>query len=413
MRSSTTIIKQEVGYCEDGQEIAQNNEIKIQLKWDVELYQRIYRLKNKIGLHPKNHRTTIDEITKEFDTLCNLKNKNSLTTNEHLAIEEYKLFIINSIESHIEKNFGSDLYVVNISKKAPNNSGYLHYFMYRVLSFCGILISGIIGFLGGNGLLSLIQWLPNPVLLAFSAALGVVNSILFFAIEANMIKNSLGVNSLGKNTNSLLHAHAEQIDATKRINKMLFDFIYVKKMSRSDYANYAKIAFKFNRNVKSKVQSFIAYKEPPTITILRWGVTGLGAVLAAGNGYFLMTSLLGIVAAPLLGTPVGWAIIGLTIATTLSLYFSIRSKAMFGMVNPNYQEFNKVKNKLIKFPLKNVEDFSEVIQNKLQRTSGNISKKQCDTTIQKFNYPNRLITEHNVNDDRILSKNLIKRVRRC
>lgn len=304
---------------------------------------------------------SIDELDKQFSLLKKRLQNTQLSEQERQAIEDNKLDIIELIRQSLLKYTNSKK---NQSLVKAERSSFTKKLGAKVLSGCLVLLSGINGFLGGCGLLSLLPFTTNIPLLACGALLGLINSVLFYSFESGILKKSLGIQSLDQAAHTLLNTHEMQISAVKEINHLLFDVNIVNKIKYDNYRQICNITKKFNQHIDDKKKLFSIYKEKPAVTVLRNGVNGFGLLMAAGNGYFLMHSLLLATAVSLLATPVGWGLIGLAVVSSLSLFLFIRSRGMFGMVNPMFAQFERIQTKLNQFNVKSEDDFTEAVSNK-------------------------------------------------
>ena len=67
----------------------------------------------------------------------------------------------------------------------------------------------------------------------------------------------------------------------------------------------------------------------------------------------MASALLTLVSTALVGTPIGWGIIGLVVVGGLVGRFAIRSDSMFDMINPKARKYQEIQEKLDGFDNKN------------------------------------------------------------
>jgi hypothetical protein len=107
------------------------------------------------------------------------------------------------------------------------------------------------------------------------------------------------------------------------------------------------------------------YVESPLKKGLRWLLSAVDMSLNIGGGYFLATSLLAGTAgaAALLGTPVGWGLIGLIIIGQFALRLAVGSNAMFNLLNPAAEKHKKVTEEINEYEL-NTSQYKEILHEK-------------------------------------------------
>lgn len=306
--------------------------------------------------------TYLNELSQKFDELMQLASINSCSEQKKIEIESEKLAVITTFEKHLlqYRRFKKPIL---ISQSAPPS--HLNKISFKLLSACLIMLSGSNGFLGGTGLLSLIPGIANPLLFILGGLLGGINALLFYSFESTFLKKNLGLESMD-DSKRYCQLHEDQIKATKRINRLLFDYSIASQIARNDFKSYSKLAIKLNEHVQHKNNIFKHYDESVGVSIFRKVVTGFGAIMAAGNGYFLMHTLLALVAASLLATPVGWGLVSFAIVSSVSLFALIPSRGLFGMMNPAYEHYQQIQKRLDKFEYRSQTDFDEVISNKVE-----------------------------------------------
>lgn len=326
---------------------------------------------------------SIDRVAAIFTELCDIEKNEELRESEAemLVIEKYKLLLMKSIQTYIEQ-FQFNKKVEEKKQVVASRWYRLRLIGYALLTACGMVMDGIGSFIGGQELLAL-TGLANPVVLGLGILFTVINCALFYSFEAGMLKNALGINNMDKTSEALLKAHADQINSVKAINQIFFDInsasLMAKRMDATSFQSVKGIIKKYNEEIVAK-KTKLKYKENPALKFISGCVTFLGGLMVTGGGYFMATSLLSIVAASLLGTPVGWTIIGIAIVSSLAFYASMRAMGMFGMMNPILIKFKQIEATLKRFPVKEQQDFynAHLTQNKLRHISEH--KKTLDIT---------------------------------
>jgi len=226
---------------------------------------------------------------------------------------------------------------------------------FVLFGILGLVLSGIDNFLGLNSMLPMIfSGIASPVLLGITMTLTAFSSILYVAFEASMIKDMFGVTFGKTDFICYLELQEKQIRTAKKINSLLLDV--TNHGQWQDEGNldvkinaYGSAALLFNKTINSQREKLKNYNEGWLRKGLRYFVTAFGAVMTASMGYFLGIQILGALAAGLIGTPAGWAIIGIVMVSILVMYLAMEGSALTAFFNPAMELFNHVKGKMEKF----------------------------------------------------------------
>jgi hypothetical protein len=293
----------------------------------------------------------IHEFHQEFNNLCRIENQLIIKT-EQLVIKKYKLALLKAFEAHLKK-----MALPNSVEPQKKKTSAVKYWgsriVFSVLLFTGLTMDGIASFLGVQQILSLVSVFSS----AFSLALGIIfcliNTALFYSFEAGLLKKALGIESVNTTTQHY-DLDDEEIEATKHINKMMMAH------PRSSFSSaFATIVTSFNKNIIAKNANF---QEPPSEKgyhlAFRHAITAIGAIMQISSGYFLAASLLAFVAPALIGTPIGWAIVGFGMLTYLAFFLAMRGQAVSHMFNPAKEKFDMITTKLDSFEAKSEQDFT-------------------------------------------------------
>src|SRR5690606_8931368 len=85
-----------------------------------------------------------------------------------------------------------------------------------------------------------------------------------------------------------------------------------------------------------------------------------------GGALFETKALIAVLFAPLLGTPVGWAIVGVAMLSSLLLYAAMRGKGMQSLMNPEAHKFSVVRKHLDKIRVREDGEFDLALREKNQ-----------------------------------------------
>lgn len=302
----------------------------------------------------------VDDILAVLRSINDILNNKATDDKLKLALEEYKLSIIQSILSHLN-------YLSEESNKAGQTKKEMGSKIVWWLKVCGLILISLIGlvegcidgFLGATKFMAdLIPNISNGWLIGSALAITAINVVLFIAFEVGMLKKLVGV-STSTSATKIMDLTAKQSQHLTKINSKITDGLVLQKLTLNEYQGLSDIVTSLNEDLGSKKVLFEEYEERPFIKAMRWIVTGLGAVLCGLGSYFGAASMLAYVALPLVGTPVGWIIIGVLVASALVFYISMQGRGMLNLFNPLLKTFNHVKAALSEFIPRDQEYFKK------------------------------------------------------
>ncbi len=220
----------------------------------------------------------------------------------------------------------------------------------KFLSTCSLIVSYVNGFLGGYGLLGILfVGLTNPVMYGVAAGLGAFNALMIYSGVKMAIRNRLGLPA-DPNINQLLLAQKDEIYLTEKVNTHLLDMTISSHIKPSDFKNLSELTKKFNSNIEAQKKHYLNYPEKTSKKIVRYLITGIGGVLSLGSGlsmmHFLFATFGGLA---LLTTPFGSLAVIAAMVMTFTLFATLNAKNMFNFINPDFQVFNEISNKLKSF----------------------------------------------------------------
>jgi|GEM_PF-5542928 len=301
-------------------------------------------LKNQLqrwGLSfPDDEKFSLEKLREKFNDLCQLEEKTQ-ENQRKLAIKEYKLCIL---ESYLKLLRGEQ----QVSEKSVEKESLWKRVRYGFLLFAGILSEGIGSFLGSADIASVIPSISDFGILVISVSFSIINAFLFYAFESNAIREAMGLDTR-EGTGLHLAADEEEIELTIEINQEVNNRA-INKLSRPQYAAHAKFIDTLNTAVMNKKQfQHSEMQEKLPLKVLRYLITGLGALMMSFNGFFMVKALLLSLAPSLLLTPAGPILMALGIGVMLTYFLEVRCKSVMGFLNPGIQKFKEVKDKYDKF----------------------------------------------------------------
>jgi hypothetical protein len=135
----------------------------------------------------------------------------------------------------------------------------------------------------------------------------------------------------------------------------------LRHLDRQDFHVISKLAVKFNindiahkKNEFEKIEHQHYAKEATWKRAIRWTIRGFKIFTTITGGYFAASTLVSIAFAPLIGTPVGWLLIGILMAGLLALYVStMHYDALKQLFSPVLEQFKKIKQEFLTFTVVN------------------------------------------------------------
>ncbi len=245
---------------------------------------------------------------------------------------------------------------------------------YVFLMLFNVLFMAIGGFLGMQEvLLDAIPTISPWVMNLISGCLAACECAMSYSISSPYVKKGLGLPE-DEIARTITMIQAEQCQVTEAINAKLLSPQYYQVMTQSDYSKQAELASRFNDHV-SNIKP-IEFQEPVFKKRVRLFFTAVNMILTITNSFYMTTAFLKAVAATLVGTPVGWAVIAGVILIQLGVTSIMRSESMFEMLNPEVVKIKEAKKKINSFKNK-IKDF-QLISTGLQEKE-NLLLEQRDS----------------------------------
>lgn len=277
---------------------------------------------------------------------------------EILTLKRYRLFILKTVEAHLNKiitnpSMPKNLLLAQAKDKSKAKESFLMFctrrITYYILLFSGIIMDSAASFLGTQGILAYFTILSPTASLAIGLVFSFINSALFYSFDAGMLRKALHITAIDEDSQRL-DLDDSEIESTRRITRKMKEPDIINLLDKESYKAFAEATAIFNEGINAKKADYQqAPAENSWLRIFRHTVTGIGCIMMLGTGYFMTSSLLAFFTASLLGTPIGWAIVGFGMISTLAYFLSMRGSAVVHMLNPALQRFDELKQKLDHF----------------------------------------------------------------
>ena len=425
--------------------------IQLTLTEEPQLTNTLYKTYGLTVFQAK-HVITLHELETEFTILLNItqdeKFWNSLAENEKIALEKYKLSLMQATQTHLINHYKCP--TIEPIKPPKKRSKFIY------LLFGAILLLELTpmiwgGYLGVAEILSSLFALTTTTIATTGITVCSIEAILYYSVMGPLLKESLGISNT-KLAKEKIEIAEKQLQIIKHLDLIL---TVENEMHSTQYQAFARLTSLFNKQIKA-MQTYSVYvtdgltdfdtkqltekaivitgdtarivdhatendtsvtltkdeqaklkglardsnarvqrtyenadfldkiierttakqtaesklphfRETPFKKGLRWVLAGLNIALNFAGGYFFALSLLAGAAATaaLIGTPVGWGIIGLVILGQIALRLLVRSNAMFNMLNPEAERHKEVREKINQHQ-PNTEKYASILRNKKQ-----------------------------------------------
>ncbi len=306
---------------------------------------RALNIKDKLQLElPNTEWVDLEILEKEYNRLCEIE-IGLKDPRKRRLLQKYKITILEAFEKHLDKKVLGEK---SKEEKEPE-SRLLHWskrIAYSILALTGLVIlDATVAFFGVYEMLTtFVSAISSPLAMGISVFLCLFNSYIFYVDDTNSLRKAMGIES----ALSRYDLDEIEIEATRRVNKKLSKG--QKSLSASEYSALTSFAGSFNKNITQKNEQYLQEPKENTLQwILRCGVTLCSSIVQLSSAYFLASSLLTFFAIGLVGTPIGWGIIGFGMLTYLSFFLATRGEVLRNMFNPEKEKFNLIKDKLDSF----------------------------------------------------------------
>ena len=302
-------------------------------------------------IKPDDTRTTL-ELMNEFK---------ALSMQDNLTAEKQKLDIIHAFEKIIKKALPPQYRLAESLKPDadfpmdPTVRDALYYFMFAF----GLFESVAGSYLSGAALFSLIPGISNPALMISSLVFTILSSVLFYAFEVTFLKEALGISSINTDFTEKVKTYSSQLNTTIAINRLLAT-IHVQDMNTALYDEYVQLTGLLNQDLRNKLANMGQYPESLLKNVLKIGVLAFGALSSIAGSYFFANSLMAMVAASWVGTPIGWTVVILTVIAGLGFYYAMDATSMIRLVNPAFDTYATLKQDLERFEAVYGNDLNDV-----------------------------------------------------
>ncbi len=282
-----------------------------------------------------------------------------------LTIKKQKLEIIQATERQLKKVLQHAMSVnlqedeVDAEEGASALQQIARNIAYYFLILFGLFQDIAGSFIFGTTLFGLIPGIAQPFLTIAAIIYTALDSILFYAFEVSLLKDALGIPYSSNNLEEHIDAHRQQLKLASTINDDLSTLPAV-TMDPGLYEQYTTLAILFNQDLRTQDAAMSDYQESVSKTILKVFLVTFGALSSIAASYFWADSIMSLWAASIIGTPIGWAMIALTVIAGLGYYYAMGGSSMVQLVNPDYENYQELRQESAEFRDKYSDDLQRI-----------------------------------------------------
>lgn len=284
-----------------------------------------------------------------------------MASGDLLVLNEQKLRLIKRLETMINQHVPLQFRPKPTHEK--NNTALLQetcqQLFYQFLLVFGLFQDAIGSYLFWNALFLLIPSISNPVLVVVSLFCTFLSSILYYAFQVAFLKDAFNLAHDDTDLGLLLASYSSQLEAIIAINQVLSS-MWMLPIDNAVYDEYAQLLTLLNQDLRDKHATIAAYTETTFKQILKASTLAFGALASVASSYFTSNLLMGILAASLVGTPLGWALTLLSIVADLGYFYALGATSMAHLINPDLDNYQTFKNNLSEFNATYQNDLTEI-----------------------------------------------------
>lgn len=313
---------------------------------------------HSLAMKPPSEMDEILQLIEAFEAL----NAQPAAFMETTAIdlEKQKLKIIQDFEKILNKIIPQE----NVLSVNKDNSVFSLSQTSREMLYYFVLIFGMFesiagSYLFGSTLFSLIPGISDTVHLIASIVFTALDSILFYAFEVTFLKDCLGIPHDDTDFTQSIETYSSQLSTTITINKLLAT-IYMLDVDNVLYDQYINLTKLLNDDLRIKQGKMKPYPESMLTNILKMVVLVYGAISNVAGSYFFSNAMLNMVAASMVGTPLGCTLVVLTMLCGLGFYYAMGCTSMINLVTPGFDQYQALKTGLGLFKVNYHDDLTHV-----------------------------------------------------
>ncbi len=271
-----------------------------------------------------------------------------------LTLSAQKLVLIQRLETMINEH-----HLAQFRPKAAVEPGsdaiiqqMFRQFFYKFLLVFGMFQDALGSYLFWNSLFLLIPYIIDPVLIALTVISTALSTVLYYAFQEMFLKEAFDLPSDDTDLGQRIQNDSTQLKTILSLNQVISNVIVMEDTDSTVYSAFLGLLEELNQDMRDKHAGMTAYTETTAQQILKIATVVFGALASIASSYFTVNLLMGIVAASLLSTPIGWSIVILTVVADLGYYYAMGVSSMVNLIHPDLEAHKTFK--------KDVREFNEM-----------------------------------------------------
>jgi hypothetical protein len=139
--------------------------------------------------------------------------------------------------------------------------------------------------------------------------------------------------------------YSKQVTLATELNQYL-GMISSLNIESAQYARYLRFSLLVNQDLKKKYTVMCKTNETWLKKAIRISVFAFGAISSLAGSYFMAVTIMSLLYAPLITSPVGILIIILTMAVGIAFHYAMDTTSMTRVVNPDYEKYQTLKQEM-------------------------------------------------------------------
>jgi hypothetical protein len=246
----------------------------------------------------------------------------------------------------------------------PYWQAYIAWPVLKPVAYTALLIFGILedlanSFYFGMALFALIPNVSDMTLFGLSLAYALLDSVFFYVYESILLQEALGIQSAPSQLRRLIDVYSEQLVTVTAMNHALASMALL-TCDNTRYAELLASAKAATQALKEQSQALLSLHEPWWKKALSGVIFVLGTLTSAAGSYFLLTAFMAMLAPAMLGTPLGLALIIVTVLVGMAFHYVMGDNGMGRLINPDYAELGTLKTNWAQFNTEFADNLEEL-----------------------------------------------------
>jgi hypothetical protein len=285
----------------------------------------------------------VGELVERYKTLISKKSVFEVET------ENQKQQILKEILAELNKEAPSPFRQLEQAEHMLRYTQKTRMYAYYILLSFGVLEDVANSYFMGSALfLLLMPTLSSSMLFMASLVYALIEGALFYLFDSYELRTALDVQDPHFSLPILLNQFETQVKLATQLNQHL-SMMCTLSMSDESYRTYLYFLNLLSDDLEKKMIQMQRKNDRVSHQIFRCAVMLFGAISSLAGSYFMVTTLMSLVCLPMLTTPLGLAVIVLTMGLGLAFHYFMDTTSLTRVINPEYEKFESVKEALASY----------------------------------------------------------------